>query len=141
MTADICVVGGSGISFESGLKDVMDIMFGAKYSVISQHNLEASEVSPRLIVVTSTHLKEVATIRQLENKKKDGAKLVIIKDSPELPEDLHMFTGFLSKKMNASEMKQAIEDILENNEYFVHPDVGASILHQYNQYYHTKIEN
>ena len=141
MSADICVIGGNDISFESGLRDVMDIMFGAKYSVISKNDLDANDESPRLIMVTSTHLKDFSSFNQLESKKKGGAKLVIIKDSPELPEELHLFTGFLSKNMSASEMKQAIEDILENNEYFVHPDVGASILHHYNHYIQNKTEN
>ncbi|MGG4409434.1 hypothetical protein ABER75_11940 [Niallia taxi] len=141
MSADICVVGGSNISFESGLKDVIDIMFGAKYSVISKSDLKVNDESPRLIVVTSTHLKEASSFTQLENQKRDGAKLVILKDGPELPEDLHLFTGFLSKNMSALEMKQAIEDILENNEYFVHPEVGASILIHYNRYHQNKIEN
>lgn len=141
MSADICVVGGSNISFESGLRDVMDIMFGAKYSVISKSDIKGNDESPRLIVVTSTRLKEVDSFRQLETKKREGAKLVILKDGPELPEDLQLFNGFLSKNMSAYEMKQAIEDILENNEYFVHPDVGASILRHYNHFIKNKIEN
>ncbi|MEY8742006.1 hypothetical protein AB9M62_21260 [Bacillales bacterium AN1005] len=138
MSADICVVGGSNISYESGLKDVMDIMFGAKYSVISKSDLKVNDESPRLIVITSTHLKEATFYNQLENKKRDGAKLVILKDGAELPEDLQLFSGFLSKNMSAYEMKQAIEDILENNEFFVHPDVGASILRHYNHFIKNK---
>lgn len=119
-------------SFLEGLSKLLEIKFGNVFDIIKTESRELKNFNddtiPILIIVDEVTNK--VTEQFLSNMRNRGSKIVVM--SLEVNEihhlDLDLYNGFLIKNMPTSEMIHVLNNILEYNEVYVHPDVGHFFL-------------
>ncbi|KZE67955.1 hypothetical protein AWM68_17435 [Fictibacillus phosphorivorans] len=117
--------------FREGLRNLMELKFGRLFSVIGfdARKLKKQDKTPRLIIVEQ--IENASTENYLKKMKRQGAKVILLISHEEgLKEymNFEIFSGFLLKNMKTNDMLQVIEEILDDGEVYVHPEIGSFFL-------------
>lgn len=120
--------------FREGLKKLFELKFGNLFNIIDTdlRKLPRHEnKAPKLIIVDriSNQITESFLIEMREK----GSKVVLLSLEPENVQSnlkLEIFNGFLLKNMPTKEMLAVMKDIMENDNVYVHPDIGYFFLQE-----------
>ncbi|RHW36074.1 hypothetical protein D1B31_18525 [Neobacillus notoginsengisoli] len=123
--------------FREGLKTLFEIKFGNIFNIIYTDSNRLSRhqsIPPKLIVVEPGC--NAVTEKFLIEMREKGSKVVLLSLEPETVQTnlkLEIFNGFLLKYMPTKEMLTVIKDIIENDNVYVHPDIGYFFLQKLNK--------
>jgi hypothetical protein len=118
--------------FQEGLSKLIEIKFGNLFGIIKTESKKLKEYqnkkTPILIIVDEVANKK--TEQFLSNMREKGSKIVLLSlEANDIQDiDLDIFNGFLLKNMPTSDMLQVLEEIMDYNLVYVHPDVGHIFL-------------
>lgn len=119
-------------SFREGLKKLLELKYGRFFDIIGtdskQFRYENKDV-PRLIIIERISNSKIE--RFLIEMRKKGAKVVLLGLKPDNIQsyiELDLFDGFLLKNMPTNQLLTVLEEILEHDDVYVHPDIGYFFL-------------
>ena len=118
--------------FQEGLSKLIEFRFGSLFEIINTDPKKLKNYdeidSPRLIIVDE--IVNSSTVEFLNEMRDKGSKIVLLslEANTILDFELDLFNGFLLKNMQTSEMLQVMEEIIDYNEVYVHPDIGCVLL-------------
>lgn len=119
--------------FRDGLKSLIELRYGTSFDIIGIDSINLDKFKttnpPKLIIVENPN--NPKTEKFLNDMREKGTKVILIGfNSESIPEqhDLKMFNGFLMKNMQTNEMLDVIGDIIDQDEVYVHPDIGYFFL-------------
>jgi DNA-binding NarL/FixJ family response regulator len=120
-------------SFRDGLKRLIELRFGNVFKIIGIEPQKivkfAKEPPPKLIIIEKVNNITAATY--LVEMRKKGTKVVWLSLDPENIQgcsELNLFDGFLLKKMPTQQLLSTLEEIIDHDNVYVHPDIGYHLL-------------
>lgn len=115
-------------TFRDGFKRLMELKFGQFFNIIdtdSQKLFQYEENPPKLIIIEN--IRNEITERYLLKMRSHDAKVVLLTLEPDSFQEyvgLNIFDGFLLKKMPTNQLLTALEEIMEQDRSYVHPEFG-----------------
>jgi DNA-binding NarL/FixJ family response regulator len=124
-------------SFREGLKRLIELKFGKIFKIIdidARKLFQFEKNPPKLIIIEN--INNSKTERYLLEMRKKGTKVVLLSLEPDNIQDylnLNMFDGFLLKKMPTNQLLTVLEEIIEQDNVYVHPDIGYHLLKKFSK--------
>ncbi|MEI2358388.1 hypothetical protein [Mesobacillus zeae] len=118
------------IQFREGLKKIFEFKFGHLFRIVDTDSKKLSKYkdTPKLIVIERISNQVTEFILEMHKK---GSKVVLLSFDPENIQrslELDIFNGFLLKNMPTRELLNVIEEIIDQDKVYVHPDIGYLLL-------------
>ncbi|WP_374717789.1 hypothetical protein [Neobacillus sp.] len=118
-------------SFRQGLKALMELKFGRNFSINVKHpeNLrKIDEGKPPKLIITEPSQNPIIENYLIEMKKQ-GAKVVLLSLEAEKVElNQIQFDGMLMKNMQTNQFLMILEEILEYDSVYIHPEIAYHLL-------------
>lgn len=120
--------------FREGLKKLFEIKFGNLFNIVDTDSKKLprnDEKAPKLIIVE--RICNSVTESYLIEMREKGSKVVLLSLEPENIQsrvELDIFNGYLLKNMPTNELLNVMKDIIDNDNVYVHPDIGYFFLQE-----------
>lgn len=120
-------------TFREGLKTLIEFKFGNRFNIIETAPERLSKyknkIKPRLIITNL--LNHLIKEDYLIEMKDLGTKVVLLGlESSNIAVDtnVHLCDGYLLKNMETKQLLTVLEEIMENENIYVHPEIAYHIL-------------
>lgn len=120
-------------TFREGLKTLLEVKFGTNFKIIEIGPDTLSKYvhikPPKLIIIDQ--LNNPKTEKYLLEMRNHGTKVILLSSDPEYVQDtinILIFDGLLLKNMQTRKLLTVLEEIINYDGLYVHPEIASQLL-------------
>lgn len=115
--------------FREGLKSLIEMRFGNQFNIFGVDSDKLTNLdridTPRLLIVENRKNPNLESF--ITSMRKKGAKVLLLgnhQENMEVEDALSLYNGFLIKNMPTYELLDVIDEVIEQDRVYVHPEIG-----------------